>query len=225
MRCCFVIQIPMFARKMVQFVNVCRKSGLLTTILLFYCWSCCIDTILSTARPQIPPHINSSFHDARACRGFIWTWTCIEVNPCPPIICMIAKSLFCADSCSLNAHPKSATWDMGSLLDCQPVFPLVCTYSCPYLTSCLDHIWWMGTLSYISNARVQHKCWRKQWLCIILCAIDLRILSKSQGPGTSPARFKFKNAKWNPGFDRMTKILSCQSEVLTGGPRISSTQQ
>ena len=62
---------------------VCRKSGLLTTILLFYCWSCCIDTILSTARPQIPPHINSSFHDARACRGFIWTWTCIEINPCP----------------------------------------------------------------------------------------------------------------------------------------------
>ena len=113
---------------------VCRKSGLLTTILLFYCWSCCIDTILSTARPQIPPHIHSSSHDARACRGIMH----LNLNmyggqSLSPFICLIAKSLFCADSCSLNAHPKSATWDMGSLLDCQPVFPLVCTYSCPYL--------------------------------------------------------------------------------------------
>ena len=174
---------------------------------------------MSIARPQIPPHIHSSSHDARACRGIMH----LNLNmyggqSLSPFICLIAKSLFCADSCSLDAHPKSM-WDMGSLLDCQPVFPFVCTYSCPYpyLTSCF----W--TIVYIQ--RVQHKCWRKQWLCIILCAIDLRILSKSQGPGTSPARFKFKNAKCNPGFDRMAKILSRKSEALMNGPRISSTQQ
>jgi hypothetical protein len=53
-----------------------------------------------------------------------------------PIICLIAKCLCCADSCSLNAQPKSM-WDTGSLLDCQPVFPLVI----PTLVLTLPLVW------------------------------------------------------------------------------------